>query len=45
MAFAITSGALGSKLRVASYHKEFAYSLDMSQFDATLPKKPHLSSV
>lgn len=36
MAFAMTTGALGTKLRVASYHKEWAYSLDMSQFDATL---------
>lgn len=36
MAFAIASGALGTKLRVASYHKRYAYSLDMSQYDATL---------
>jgi hypothetical protein len=36
MAFAMPSGALGTKLRVASYHKEWAYSLDMSQFDATI---------
>lgn len=36
MAFAMTSGALGTKLRVASYHKEWAYSLDMSKFDATI---------
>lgn len=36
MAFAIASGALGTKLRVAAYHKEWAYSLDMSQFDATI---------
>lgn len=36
MAFAMPTGALGSKLRVASYHKEWAYSLDMSQFDATI---------
>jgi len=36
MAFAIATGALGTKLRVASYHKEWAYSLDMSQFDATI---------
>nr|QXV86609.1 RNA-dependent RNA polymerase [Partitiviridae sp.] len=36
MAFAMTSGSLGTKLRVASYHKEWAYSIDMSQFDASL---------
>lgn len=36
MAFAMTTGALGTKLRVASYHREWAYSLDMSQFDATI---------
>lgn len=36
MAFAIPSGALGTKLRVASYHNEWAYSLDMSAFDATI---------
>lgn len=36
MAFAMSTGALGTKLRVASYHKEWAYSLDMSQFDATI---------
>lgn len=36
MAFAMASGALGTKLRVAAYHKEWAYSLDMSQFDATI---------
>lgn len=39
MAFAMTNGALGTKLRVASYHKKWAYSLDMSQFDATLSKQ------
>lgn len=36
MSFAMTSGALGCKLRVAAYHKEWAYSLDMSQYDASL---------
>jgi hypothetical protein len=36
MAFAKATGVLGTKLRVASYHKEWAYSLDMSQFDATI---------
>lgn len=36
MAFAMPSGALGTKIRVASYHKEWAYSLDMSQYDASL---------
>jgi hypothetical protein len=36
MAFANTTGHLGTKLRVASYSSEWAYSLDMSQFDATI---------
>lgn len=36
MAFAMASGALGTKLRVASYHKEWAYSLDMSAFDSSI---------
>lgn len=36
MAFAMTTGSLGTKLRVASYHKEWAYSIDMSQFDASI---------
>lgn len=39
MAFAVPAGALGTKLRVASYHKEWAYSLDMSQFDATISRQ------
>lgn len=36
MAFAMSSMALGTKLCVASYRKNWAYSLDMSQYDATL---------
>jgi hypothetical protein len=36
MAFAMPTGHLGTKLRTASYHREWAYSIDMSQFDATL---------
>lgn len=36
MAYAKTSVDLGTRLRVSSYHKEWCYSLDMSQFDATL---------
>lgn len=36
MAFAMTTGALGTRLRVASYHKEWAYSLDASQYDGTI---------
>lgn len=36
MAFAMSTMALGTKLEVASYHKDYAYSLDMSQFDATI---------
>lgn len=39
MAFAMSTMALGTKLRVASYHSEWFYSLDMSQFDATLSSK------
>lgn len=39
MAFAIPKGTLGTKLRVASYHHKYAYSIDMSQFDATIPAK------
>lgn len=39
MAFAMPSGALGTKLRVASYHKKYAYSIDMSQFDANVGAK------
>lgn len=36
MAFSMASGALGAKLRVASYHRKWAYSVDMSQYDATI---------
>lgn len=36
MAFAMTTGVLGTKLRVASYHRRWAYSLDFSRFDATI---------
>lgn len=36
MAFAMTSGALGTKLRVSSYHKEWAYSIDLSAFDSSI---------
>lgn len=39
MAFAIRSGALGTKLRVASYHSKYAYSIDMSSFDASISAK------
>jgi hypothetical protein len=38
MAFAMSSGALGTKLVVASYHKEWAYSVDMSAFDASISR-------
>ena len=34
MAFSQTTLTLGSRIRIASYHKEWAYSLDMSQYDA-----------
>lgn len=39
MAFAMPTVALGAKLRTASYHKNYCYSLDMSQFDATISAK------
>lgn len=38
MAFAITTMALGSKLRVAAYKNNYAYSIDMSTFDASVSK-------
>lgn len=39
MAFAMTSGYLGTKLRVASYHSKWAYSIDMSAFDSSICSK------
>lgn len=36
MAFAMSTNALGTKLRVAAYHKEWAYSIDMSSFDSSI---------
>lgn len=36
MAFAMTTVALGTKLRVASYHRDWAYSIDMSSFDSSI---------
>lgn len=39
MAFALPSIHLGTKLRAASYQKEWAYSLDASQFDANNPRR------
>lgn len=36
MAFAMPVGVLGTKLRVSSYNKEWAYSLDMSSFDSSV---------
>lgn len=36
MAFAMPTITLGTNLRISSYHKEWVYSLDMSQFDATI---------
>ena len=35
MAFGMQTGVLGSKLRVSSYHKEYAYSLDVKSFDSS----------
>nr|UDL14351.1 MAG: putative RNA-dependent RNA polymerase [Partitiviridae sp.] len=39
MAFGMSTGVLGSKLRVASYHKEWAYSTDVSSFDSAIAKE------
>ena len=39
MAFAMPTSALGAKLRVASYRKKWAYSIDMSQFDSSISAK------
>lgn len=39
MAFAMPTGVLGSRLRIASYNRKWAYSLDMSSFDATISAK------
>lgn len=39
MAFAMPTGVLGCGLRVASYNRKWAYSLDMSSFDATISSK------
>lgn len=36
MAFAMTSGHLGTKLRVASYRNKWAYSMDMSAYDSSI---------
>jgi len=36
MAFAITTMALGAKLRVAAYHNRFGYSIDMASFDSSV---------
>jgi hypothetical protein len=39
MAFATTTMNLGTRLRTSSYHKEFVYSLDMSQFDSHVSRE------
>lgn len=36
MAFAMPTGVLGTKLRVAAYNKTWAYALDMSKFDSSI---------
>lgn len=36
MAFAMTTMTLGTRLRVAAYHKKFGYSIDMSSFDSSI---------
>lgn len=38
MAFAMPTGVLGAKLRTSAYNKEWAYSMDMSSYDATIAK-------
>jgi len=38
MAFGLLNGVLGARLRVASYHKKWAYSLDYSSFDSTISR-------
>lgn len=35
MAFGMQTGVLGARLRVASYHKRFAYSMDVKSFDSS----------
>lgn len=39
MAFGMPTGMLGSKLRVSSRHKEWAYSTDVSSFDSSISSK------
>jgi len=36
MAFGMNTGILGTKLRIASYHKRWAYSVDVSSFDSAI---------
>lgn len=36
MAFAMPTGVLGTKLRVASYHNQVAYSTDVKSFDSSI---------
>lgn len=36
MAFGMATQALGTRIRVASYHSAWAYSIDMSSFDANV---------
>lgn len=36
LAFAMSTGKLGAHLRVGSYKKDFAYSLDMSSYDSSV---------
>lgn len=39
LAFAQTTGVIGSKLRRASYRKNWVYSIDMSSFDSSVSSK------
>lgn len=36
MAFGMSTGVLGGKLRTSSYHKAYAYSTDVSSFDSSI---------
>lgn len=38
MAFGMTDGMLGAKMRVSAYNKDYAYSVDVHQFDASASK-------
>jgi len=37
MAFAMSTGVLGTRIRVSSYQGKYAYSIDMKSYDSSLP--------